>query len=108
MALKGIIRRTVCGLLLLMGISTMNVSAKTVALVGDANGDGVVDIADGFTIVNYITGKPCSPFHADRADVDGDGVIDIADAVCIINIVIGKAEVRELTFYLCMLESEQV
>lgn len=105
--MKGIIRRTVCGLLLLMSIATMNVSAKTVALVGDANGDGVVDIADGVSIVNYITGKPCSPFHADRADVDGDGVIDIADAVGIINIVIGKAEVRELAIDTLRIEYQE-
>ena len=54
---------------------------------GDANGDGVVDVADIVYIVNYIMEKPAEDFNFVNADVDGDGVIDIADITHVINII---------------------
>ena len=49
---------------------------------GDANGDGVVDVADAVRVINLcLTGE-----YAAKADVDGDGVVDVADAVRVINI----------------------
>ena len=48
---------------------------------GDANGDGVVDVADAVRVINLcLTGE-----YAGKADVDGDGVVDVADAVRVIN-----------------------
>ena len=79
-----------CSCLLLMSIASVNVSANTVSLIGDVNGDGVVDFADAIGVINYFVGKTSSPFNIDVADVDGDGVVDVADAVRIINIAIGK------------------
>lgn len=73
-----------------MSIAFVNVSANPVYQIGDVNGDGVIDIADGVGIVNYIVGRPSDPFFLESADVDGDGVVDIADAVSVINIVVGK------------------
>ena len=63
--------------------------ASTVT-TGDANGDGVVDIADAVCIVNHVVGKETSTFIEAAADMNGDGVVDIADAVKIVNIVVGK------------------
>jgi len=54
---------------------------------GDANDDGVVDIADVNITVDYITGKNPAGFVFNLADVDGDGVIKINDIVGIIDII---------------------
>ncbi len=79
-----------CSCLLLMSIASINVSANTVSLIGDVNGDGVVDFADAVGVINYFVGKTPFPFNIDVADVDGDGVVDVADAIRIINIAVGK------------------
>lgn len=59
-------------------------------ILGDANGDDAVDIADAVSIVNYVVGKPNTNFNEAAADVNNDGVVDIADAVRIVNLVVGK------------------
>lgn len=48
-------------------------------LLGDANEDGTVDVADITTIASYILGMNPSPFNMANADVNKDGVIDVAD-----------------------------
>ncbi len=55
---------------------------------GDANGDGVVTIADAMAIVNYILGQPLDGFVEANADVNGDGKITIADAVSLVNMIL--------------------
>lgn len=48
---------------------------------GDADGDGVVDVADAVRIINLcLKGE-----YESKADVDNDGVVDVADAVAVIN-----------------------
>lgn len=79
-----------CSCLLLMCIAFVNATAGSVAIIGDVNGDGDVDIADGVAIVSYIVGRQPEPFYADAADIDGDGSVDIADAVRIISKIVGK------------------
>ena len=59
-------------------------------LPGDANGDGLVDIADINAVINYMLGRPNSTFVFDTADVDENGSIDIADINGIINLMLGK------------------
>lgn len=49
---------------------------------GDVNRDGVVDIADAVSVVNFILSGGSSA----EADVNKDGVIDVADVVAIINV----------------------
>ena len=53
---------------------------------GDANCDGVVDVLDVVTIVNYYQGNDPEPFCFENADVNGDGVIDVLDVMATINI----------------------
>ena len=49
---------------------------------GDADGDGVVDVADAVRVINLcLTGE-----YDGKADVNGDGEVDVADAVAVINI----------------------
>ena len=59
-------------------------------MLGDVNGDGIIDIADAVCIVNYVVGKPNTTFIEDAAEANSDGDIDIADAVHIVNLVVGK------------------
>ena len=57
---------------------------------GDANGDGVVDVADVVAVVNYILGKASGNFNKAAANINGDEYIDVADVVGIVNIILGK------------------
>ena len=56
--------------------------------LGDATGDGVVDISDYIGVANYILGIPQTGFNADAADVNKDGVIDISDYIGVANIIL--------------------
>ncbi|MFQ5653652.1 MAG: hypothetical protein ACE5GW_02840 [Planctomycetota bacterium] len=49
-------------------------------LRGDANGDRIIDIADGITILAYLFG-PGSLSCEDAADSNDDGAIDLADPI---------------------------
>ncbi len=54
-------------------------------IIGDANGDYVIDIGDIILAINYLfieSSAPC-PFHS--ADTNCDGIVDISDIVCLIN-----------------------
>ena len=57
-------------------------------VLGDADGDGVVAIADAISIVDHLLGRGTSTFNEAAADINGDGVVDIADAVAIVNVII--------------------
>ena len=53
---------------------------------GDANGDGVVNIADAIAVVNYILndGTVTGNFYFNAADTNNDYLITIADVVAIV------------------------
>ena len=57
---------------------------------GDANGDGVVDIADAIAVVNYILndGTVTGNFYFNAADMNNDYLITIADVVAIVGMCI--------------------
>lgn len=70
-----------------MPSSPMLLTMSAPVLFGDANGDGVVNIADVTAIINCINGNaPASFVHA-NADVNNDGNINIADVTGTINII---------------------
>lgn len=46
---------------------------------GDANGDGIINISDVMTIVNYIINFANSVFIWGNADTDGNGIINVKD-----------------------------
>ena len=50
-------------------------------LIGDANGDGIVNDADVDEITKYIFGNPSSKFIFKNADANEDNVVDVADIV---------------------------
>ncbi|NNN06159.1 MAG: hypothetical protein HKL90_09695, partial [Elusimicrobia bacterium] len=45
-------------------------------VLGDVNGDGVVDIKDVQVLSDYLVGNSTYVPHPENADVNGDGVID--------------------------------
>jgi hypothetical protein len=59
-------------------------------LLGDANGDGVVDTQDAIKVVQYYLGKNPTDFNIQAADVNNDGVVDTQDAIQIIKIYLKK------------------
>ena len=63
-------------------------------LMGDANGDGVIDVADVVEIVNFILEKPSAKFNEAAADVNDDKVIDAADVVAVVNIILKGGNVN--------------
>ena len=57
-------------------------------MMGDANGDGNVDVLDVTAIINYVLGKNPSPFFFDNANVNGDDVVNVLDVTTIINMIL--------------------
>jgi PKD repeat protein len=60
---------------------TKIVKVRFIALIGDINGDGVVDIYDALKLSAAFGSKPGDPNWDSRADINGDNVIDIYDAL---------------------------
>ena len=60
--------------------------------MGDANGDGLVNVTDVTDVISYILGRATESFDADVADVNGDGLVNVTDVTGIINIILGKAD----------------
>jgi PKD repeat protein len=70
--------------------ATHTVAVGQTKLIGDINGDGVVDIFDAVLLAKAFNshgpnhdyaGEPASPNWNPNADLNGDGVVDIFDAV---------------------------
>ena len=59
-------------------------------ILGDADGDGTVDVNDVTTTINHILGKPVANFVREAANIDGDDSIDVNDVQGIIDIALGK------------------
>ena len=60
---------------------------------GDANGDGVVDIADLALAADYIMGKEVADLNFLLADINGDDELDVSDIAAMANIILfGSAE----------------
>ena len=57
-------------------------------LPGDANNDGIVNVADIVEIYNAKAGNSSSSFNMNNADTDGDGRLTEADITTIVNIII--------------------
>lgn len=68
-----------------------NVSSivKLQYLLGDANADATVDVADYVATAAKILNKPTPVFYQDAANVNGDGNLNVTDLVGITNIALG-------------------
>ena len=67
---------------------------KPVLILGDANGDGVVSIADVTAVVGHILGQPVGYFNAYAADVNHSGSVTIADAKIIVEVLLGNIDLE--------------
>lgn len=72
----------------LPSISTLMVTAASV-LLGDVNGDGIINTTDAIMVINYYLGKTNS-IDERKADVNGDGIVNTTDAIAIINRYLNK------------------
>lgn len=66
------------------------VSFRFCQLKGDANVDGVVDVADYVAIAHHILGRTPENFDPLNADVNGDGIIDVADYTAVVHIILKR------------------
>lgn len=55
-------------------------------IMGDANGDGTVNVSDYVYVANYILEQNPEPFVFAAADVDGNSEINVSDLVLVANI----------------------
>ncbi len=59
-------------------------------LKGDADGNGLINMSDVTTTINYILGRSVKTFIFNNADVREDEKINMSDVTGIINIILGK------------------
>ncbi|MBP6978994.1 MAG: FISUMP domain-containing protein [Bacteroidales bacterium] len=56
-------------------------------LCGDVNEDGLVNVLDIITMVNYIMGGNPNPFNTSAADINVDSGINVLDIIALVNII---------------------
>ena len=76
--------------LLYLNESVLLVNISRAHLLGDANGDGIVDVSDYVVTANKLIGKRVTEFYNDAADVNHNGNIDLGDLVGITQRAIGR------------------
>ena len=59
-------------------------------MIGDVNGDGVINISDVVCLINYILEKDNPIFIYNAADVNNDGSINISDVTSIVDLIINN------------------
>lgn len=59
-------------------------------VMGDVNGDGVVNIADVTKLIDYLLEEDATGLNLDAADMKEDGVINIADVTALIDYLLGN------------------
>jgi hypothetical protein len=74
--------------------ATRNLKGTATELIGDVNGDGLVNIEDVSMVIETLLGNNEVP----TADVDGDGLVTVADISSIIDILLGVPVTRPRTF----------
>lgn len=65
---------------------------KPVTMLGDVNGDGLVNISDITALINYLlSGTKTEPFNKFNADTNEDNVLNVTDGTTLINMVLNAA-----------------
>ncbi|MBR6033112.1 MAG: dockerin type I repeat-containing protein [Bacteroidaceae bacterium] len=57
-------------------------------MLGDINGDGVVNVSDYIGVANHIMGNTPTSFNISAADVNRDGIVNVSDYIGIANIIL--------------------
>ncbi len=79
--------------------------ASALFIRGDANNDGIFDVADPVFMLNYLFRHEAEPPCPDAADVDNDGLINITDPVYMVLYIFGIGVAPPFPFPECGLES---
>ena len=66
---------------------TYNFIGEEGYMLGDVNGDGVVNVADFMAVSQYIRQLEPSPFIFKAADIDGNGIINVSDMMGVSQII---------------------
>ena len=74
-------------------------------IMGDVNGDGVVNVTDIVATVNYIMEKPSDGFNKEAADLNGDGEINVTDIVKMVTIIMSGESRQDLQEVMSILKS---
>ncbi len=69
---------------------TLGGAEPPIPVSGDANGNGVVDVADVTTVVAYILEQNPQQFIFDNADCNSDGTVNVLDITSICNIIMNS------------------
>lgn len=69
-------------------VITGELTSPVSTLIGDVNGDGLVNVTDVVCLVNYILTSDASNIILEAADVNGDGSINITDTVTLTNLIL--------------------
>ncbi|MCQ2287715.1 MAG: choice-of-anchor J domain-containing protein [Muribaculaceae bacterium] len=74
------------------GMSQYTTHSFKIDLVGDVNGDKVVDVSDITVLLNVILGKTSGyrPATIGLCDLNGDSTVDTTDLNILVNIILGK------------------
>lgn len=59
-------------------------------MLGDANGDGVVNVTDIVEIINFMNMKASAQFNKKAADVTGEGDVDENDINAISSLIMSE------------------
>ncbi|MBR5846586.1 MAG: leucine-rich repeat protein [Bacteroidaceae bacterium] len=65
----------------------ITVTLPTIITYGDTNGDGIINVSDIVSVINYIMEQPEGAFNKEAADVNQDGDINVSDVVEMINLI---------------------
>lgn len=86
--LKNSFFTTVDGVEFVLPVESCQVQLLAQQLRGDANGDGIVTIADVSFLIDYLLAGCQSSFHTQNADLNADGVVTIADVSSLIDLLL--------------------
>ena len=81
-----------CGLRYPSGaIKSIKIYRERDFVLGDANGDGAVDVFDIVALANAIMGNASATFNKAAADMNGDGSADVFDIVALANAILAAS-----------------
>ncbi|HNS17146.1 MAG TPA: exo-alpha-sialidase [Bacteroidales bacterium] len=62
-------------------------TGSVMVIPGDANCDGIVNVLDVITVINWVFGQIPDPFCFANADVNADGIINVLDVIGTVNVI---------------------
>ena len=64
------------------------INPQGTVLMGDVNNDGLINIVDVSTTINYILGNAPEGFSIKAADMNGDGFVNVSDVTTMISVIL--------------------